>query len=136
MLIKNVLEYDYNYAEYLITDGLFDLRCMCVSVPLSNGKVPVPGMEVAGIDVFSFTKTIIKKIDSDKEKRYLITKEKGAFEYLLRGEIIDRNKALVKIEGFTLSLNNDFESGFPDGYSEGEYIEFKADRLDVTLRNI
>lgn len=136
MLIKKVLEYDYNYAEYLVTDGVFDLRCMCISVPLSNGKIPVSGMEVAEIDVFNFGKTIIKKIDNAIEKKSLIIKGKQTFEYLLRGKIIDKNNSLVSIEGFTLSLKNDFEHGFPDGFLEGDYIEFVADRLDATLSDI
>ena len=35
MYIKEVLKYDWNYAEYIVTDGKYDLKCMCESVPFS-----------------------------------------------------------------------------------------------------
>ena len=40
MHIKKVLEYDYNYAQYIVTDGRNDVKCVCMSVPLPNGKKP------------------------------------------------------------------------------------------------
>ena len=43
--IKHILEYDYNYAEYIVTDGKYDIVCMCLSVPLENNN-PKIGMKV------------------------------------------------------------------------------------------
>ena len=44
--IKHILEYDYNYAEYIVTDGKYDIVCMCFSVPLENNNDPKIGMKV------------------------------------------------------------------------------------------
>ena len=44
MHIKKVLEYDYNYAQYIVTDGRNDVKCVCMSVPLPNGKKPESGL--------------------------------------------------------------------------------------------
>ena len=46
MKIKQILEYDYNYAEYIITDGKYYIVCMCLSVPLRNNKVPKIDMKI------------------------------------------------------------------------------------------
>ena len=46
MEIKQILEYDYNYAEYIVTDGKYDIVCMCLSVPLENNNEPKIGMKV------------------------------------------------------------------------------------------
>ena len=49
MHIKKVLEYDYNYAQYIVTDGRNDVKCVCMSVPLPNGKKPESGLEITKI---------------------------------------------------------------------------------------
>lgn len=33
---KKIIEYVYNYAEYIVTDGKYDINCICDSVPLPN----------------------------------------------------------------------------------------------------
>lgn len=38
MEIKHILEYDYNYAEYIVADGKHDIVCMCLSFPLESNK--------------------------------------------------------------------------------------------------
>ncbi len=46
MEINHILEYDYNYAEYIVTDGKYDIVCMCLSVPLENNNDLKIGMKV------------------------------------------------------------------------------------------
>lgn len=36
----------YSYAVYQISDGLYELRCVCNSVPLPNEMVPKVGRKV------------------------------------------------------------------------------------------
>lgn len=132
MQIKEILKFDYNYAEYIITDGNYDVICLCLSVPLPNNKVPIKGMEVDMIYPFTFD-TIDIRMNNEK-KEFLIQKKNSHFEYFLRGMIINKEKALLKIDGFVICLEKDFEEGFNDHYQIGDFIEFKADRLDCELK--
>ena len=52
MKIKRILEYDYNYAEYIVTDGKYDIVCMCLSVPLENDNEPKIWMKVENLYAF------------------------------------------------------------------------------------
>ena len=45
MEINHILEYDFNYAEYIVSDGKYDIVWMCLSVPLENNN-PKIGMKV------------------------------------------------------------------------------------------
>ena len=67
MYIKKVLDYSYNYTEYIVSDGKNDIVCMCISVPLSDGKIPKDGMSVSNIYIFSLNELSIQKIDKGKE---------------------------------------------------------------------
>jgi len=133
MYIKEILKYDSNYAEYIVTDGNYDIRCMCVSVPLPLNKKPEVGMSVISISAFCFNDIKIKIINDNKDKFSYIQNEKSWFEYTLRGKIIDVRKALVSVKGFIISLEYDFDSGFPNDYKENDFIEFTVDRLDAKL---
>lgn len=132
MKIKEILEFDYNYAKYIVTDGNYDIVCICLSVPLPNNEVPLRGMEVEMIYPFTFDPIDIK-INRNK-KEFLIQKKKSNLEYFLRGIILNKEKAIVKIENFVICLEKDFEEGFNDRYQIGEFIEFKVDRLDCELK--
>lgn len=132
MHIKKILKFDFNYAEYIVTDGNYDVICLCLSVPLPNNDVPVKGMEVEMIYSFTFD-TIDIRINNDK-KEFLIQKKDSHFEYNLRGMIINKERALVKIESFVICLEKDFEEGFNDQYQIGDFIEFRVDRLDCELK--
>lgn len=132
MKIKEVIEFDYNYAKYIVTDGNYDINCICLSVPLPNNEVPVKGMKVEMIYPFTFDPIDIK-INNDK-KEFLIQRKGFPLEYFLRGMILNKEKALVKIENFVICLEKDFEEGFNDQYQIGDFIEFKVDRLDCELK--
>lgn len=133
MFIKEILKYNYNYAEYIVTDGKNELICICLSVPLLSNQRLQTGMKVSIIDAFSYKGTFIRKIE-DNERQITIQKGKSWFEYVLCGRIIDVNKALVQVEGFTISLENDFVDGFETKrYKQNDIITFSVDRLDSTL---
>ena len=66
MRIKKVLEYDYNY-EYIVTDGINDVKCVCMSVPLPNGRKPERGLNITKIYAFSVEGVILKKSNWRKE---------------------------------------------------------------------
>lgn len=67
MRIKKVLEYDYNYAEYIVTDGINNVKCVCMSVPLPNGRKPESGLNITKIYAFSVEGVILKKSNWRKE---------------------------------------------------------------------
>lgn len=133
MQIKEILKYDYNYGEYIVTDGINDLICMCVSVPLPNNISPEVGMTISSLYAFSFEDIKIVKLTSTETKEFTIKKGKSYFEYSLQGKIIDVKKALVQVYGFIISLEYQFSDGFSSDYSEGDFIKIEVDRLDCRI---
>ena len=80
MEIKHILEYDYNYAEYIVTDGKYDIVCMCLSVPLENNNDPKIGMKVDSLYTFSYNDSIVLKVSN--ANKYNIQKDpKNHFKY-------------------------------------------------------
>jgi len=134
MRIEKVVRYDWNYAEYIVTDGINNIICMCVSVPLPDNKSPQAGMEVSMLYAFAFDDIKIVKIIKEEDKYFLIKKGTSYFNYKMRGRIVDKEKALVKIDGLLISLEYHFENGFPSYYSIGDFIDFKVDRLDCSIK--
>lgn len=134
MYINKIIVYDYSYAEYLVTDGVNDLLCMCLSVPLPNNETPKINMKVSNIFVFSYNDIYLKKVDNDNKKQDVIFKDNNDyFKYILRGHILNKSKAIVEVFNFRISLENYFPEGFDDTYKKNDYVEFIADRLDCII---
>ena len=133
MQIKEILKYDWNYGEYIVTDGYNDIVCMCVSVPLPDNLSPEIGMKISILYAFFFKDVKIEKLAKQEDKVFFIERGQTYFEYCLYGKIFDVKKALVKVYGFIVSLEYDFSDGFPSDYSEGDFIKINADRLDCCI---
>lgn len=134
MYIKKILEYNYNYAEYLVSDGECDLKCMCVSVPLPNNKEPYVGMQVIEIHPFCVHGITIIKITNDEYKNYkIIDSTNDYFKYTLRGRLIDSKRGIVEVFGFIISLEFEYPEGLCDDLYDGDFIEFVVDRLDCRI---
>lgn len=131
MVIKQILEYNFNYAEYVVTDGNYDLICMCLSVPLANNKEPKPGMRIGSIFAFSYSDTI--QLNVSKNRNCFIQKDKGYFEYKVCGNIVDCEKSLIKVFDFIISLEFSYPDGLPSMFNNNDYVEFQVDRLDCTI---
>lgn len=132
MEIKHILEYDYNYAEYIVTDGKYDIVCMCLSVPLENNTAPKIGMKVDSLYAFSYNGSIILKV-SNTNKCNIQKDSKKYFKYNLCGVVVDSKKSIIKVFDFIIDLSNDYPNGFDTIIKDGDYIEFKVDRIDCTL---
>ena len=52
MKISKINEYSYSYAEYLVSDGTYEIRCVCNSVPLADGSEPQIGMPIKMLYAF------------------------------------------------------------------------------------
>jgi len=129
MFIKKVITYDGYYAEYIVTDGKYDLICMDTSIPLPPGvKEPEQGMRIAKIFAFSIDDTNIKRIEDDKSKKCLVKKRKRPLSYYLQAEIIDKESALVRIGRLIIETEE-----LSDDLKNGDFIGFEADRLDCLL---
>lgn len=135
MFIKEVVEYNYSYAEYLVSDGSHELRCMCLSVPLPNDKAPKVGMRISHIFAFSFNDKIdFIKVVNVNEKYDLIIKDTDShFQYKIRGHIINSEKAIVAVFGFNVCLGYYYPNGFNSDFAEGDFIEFIVDRFDSII---
>lgn len=136
MHIKKVLEYDYNYAQYIVTDGRNDVKCVCMSVPLPNEKKPESGLEITKIFAFSVEGVILKKVIEEKNMRDEIIKPLfDSLGYKLKGRILDSNKAIVQVFNFEIDLEYDYPDGLGDEFKNGEYVELSVDRLDCIIEN-
>lgn len=133
MEIKEILKYDWNYAEYIVTDGSNDLVCMCLSVPLPDDMCPQVGMKISTIYAFFHTEIRITKLMREENKKFSIEKGKSYFSYRLCGKITDMKKALIQVYAFVISLEYQFNDGFPSDYSDGDFIAFDVDRLDCCI---
>ena len=92
-------------------------------------------MFVAEISAFSMDNIELKLIIDSLSKTYLIENiKKYPLEQHIRGKIIDKQKALVGVGSLIISLQYDFEKGFPNNLVDGDFIEFKVDRLDCILK--
>lgn len=136
MHIKKVLEYDYNYAQYIVTDGKNDVKCVCMSVPLPNGRKPESGLEITKIYAFRVEGVIVKKIIEEKNKRDEIVKPLfDSLGYRLKGRILNSNKAIVQVFNFEIDLDYDYPDGMGEDFKNGDYVELSVDRLDCIIEN-
>jgi len=130
MFIKNVLTYQYNYAEYIVTDGKYDLICICDLVPFPpESKGPEIGMKIADISTFTFGRMNTNKIEDDENKIYLIEKGSRSFDYYLQAKVVDKEKALVAIGELIIEIDDEF----PKYLENGDFVGFEVDRLDCSL---
>lgn len=132
MYIKKVLDYSFNYAEYIISDGIYELICMCISVPLINGRVPEENMNISNIYVFVSDKISIQKMNNE-EKEYIKKNPNKYFGYEIQGHIIDVKKSILQVFGFRISLEYDYPNGLPNVYCEGDVIRLIVDRFDCEI---
>lgn len=132
MEIKQILEYDYNYAEYIVTDGKYDIVCMCLSVPLENNNEPKIGMKVDSLYAFSYNDSIILKV-SNTNKCNIQKDTKNYFKYNLCEIVVDSKKSIIKVFDFVIDLSNDYPNGFDTLIKDGDYVEFDVDRIDCIL---
>ena len=136
MHIKKVLEYDYNYAQYIVTDGRNDVKCVCMSVPLPNEKKPESGLKITKIYAFSVEGVILKKVIEEKNMRDEIIKPLfDSLGYKLKGRILDSNKSIVQVFNFEIDLEYDYPDGLGEEFKNGEYVELSVDRLDCIIEN-
>ncbi|MBR3790738.1 MAG: hypothetical protein IKK20_02930 [Clostridia bacterium] len=135
MYIKTILEHDYNYAEYVVTDGKNDLKCMCLSVPLSNGQIPKIGMKVEMLYAFSINSIKLKKVSTLSNEPFKI-QSCSYFGYFLQAQVFDAINALVKVGELIISLENDYPSGFPKHIKINDFVEFFVDRIDCVLEDL
>lgn len=129
--ISKIVEYCYNYAEFLVSDGIREVICISNDVPLPNNQEPQVGMPVKVLYVFTRYDPI--EIFVAEERKYYIKKsDKGYFDYDICGSIYDRAKSLIKVFDFIISLEYEYPDGI-DFLMEGEFVEFHVDRFDCDL---
>ncbi len=124
MYIKKIVEYVFNYAEYIVTDGKNDVRCICMSVPLPNGLEPKVGMEITKIYIFTINDLEIKLAKNKKE----VIKHRLGLSYKIIGKVIARN--IIECLGYKFTFYED-----TIGFEIGDYVEVIADRLDCIVEN-
>ena len=131
MKISKINEYSYSYAEYQVSDGDKEIRCVCNSVPLPNGLEPQIGMPIKMLYAFCFEDILIKEEKS--ANCHKITKlGKYGFQYEIIGTILHKKKSLIKVFDFTISLEYFYPNGI-SGFEEGDIVSIIIDRMECEL---
>ena len=131
MKISKILEFNYNYGEYLVSDGSHEVRCICNSIPLPNNQEPKVGMSVKTLYAFSYAENI-DLIISQNRNYYIQKDKKYYFKYKVCGTIENHQKALIRVFDFIISLGYYYPDGFNFLLEDG-YVEFEVDRFDCDL---
>lgn len=71
-----------------------------------------------------------------KDEKYLLERGLQPLEYRIRGIIVDKLNALVKVYGFYINLSKEIEDSEFDVFNNGDIIEFTADRIDSELKGL
>ena len=131
MKISKINEYAYSYAEYQVSDGNKEIRCVCNSVPLAGGLEPQVGMPVKMLYAFCLEDILIKpEKSSDCHK---ITKiRKYGFEYKIIGTVLSKKDSLIKVFDFIISLEYFFSNGII-GFEDGDNVSMIVDRIECEL---
>ena len=131
MKISKIIEYSYSYAEYQVSDGDKEIRCVCNSVPLPNGLEPQIGMPIKMLYAFCLEDILIRKDQSANGHK--ITKlGKYGFQYEIVGTILHKKKSLIKVFDFIISLEYFYPNGISD-FEEGDIVSIIIDRIDCEL---
>ena len=131
MKISKINEYSYSYAEYQVSDGDKEIRCVCNSVPLPNGLEPQIGMPIKMLYAFCLEDILIKEEKS--ANCHKITKiGKYGFQYEIDGTILNKMNSLIKVFDFTISLEYFYPNGISD-FEEGDIVSIIIDRIECEL---
>ena len=131
MKISKIIEYAYSYAEYLVSDGTYEIICVCNSVPLAGGVEPQIGMPIKMLYAFCFEDILIKEEKS--ANCHKITKiGKYGFQYEIVGTILNKKNSLIKVFDFIISLEYFYPDGISD-FEEGDIVSITIDRIDCEL---
>lgn len=131
MKISKINEYSYSYAEYQVSDGEKEIRCVCNSVPLPNGLEPQIGMPIKMLYAFCLEDILIK--EEKTANCHKITKlGKYGFQYEIVGTILNKKKSLIKVFDFTISLEYFYPNGISD-FEEGDIVSIIIDRIECEL---
>lgn len=131
MKISKINEYSYSYAEYQVSDGDKEIRCVCNSVPLPNGLEPQIGMSIKMLYAFCLEDILIKEEKS--ANCHKITKiGKYGFQYEIVGTILNKMNSLIKVFDFIISLEYFYPNGISD-FEEGDIVSIIIDRIECEL---
>lgn len=131
MKISKINEYSYSYAEYQVSDGNKEIRCVCNSVPLADGVEPQIGMPVKMLYAFCLEDVLIKEEKS--ANCHKITKVgKYGFQYEIIGTVLSKKDSLIKVFDFIISLEYFYPNGLTD-FEDGDNVSIIIDRIECEL---
>jgi hypothetical protein len=131
MWISKINEYSYSYADYLISDGKREIRCVCNSVPLPNGLEPKIGMAIKKLYAFCYEDILMTR--QKTVGHHNITKtEKNGFQYKIIGAVINKKESLIKAFDFIISLEYFYPDGI-DEFDDGDVVSVLVDRIECEL---
>ena len=131
MKISKINEYSYSYAEYLVSDGNKEIRCVCNSVPLADGSEPQIGMPIKMLYAFCLEDILIKEEKSANCHKITKIGEYG-FQYEIVGTILNKKNSLIKVFDFIISLEYFYPDGISD-FEEGDIVSITIDRIECEL---
>ena len=129
--IIKIYEYSYSYAEYQVSDGNREIRCICNSVPLPDDLEPQVGMPVKLLYAFCYNNLFIKKVSSTSCHK-IKKRAEYFFGYEIIGTVLNKKASLIKAFDFIISLEYFYPDGITD-FEEGDVVLIVADRMECEL---
>ena len=121
MYISDIIHFNKkdSEAELRISDGNYSLNCY--AYPIETVAV---NQKVSGIYGLLCTE-IVKSF----EDNYCINKLPQYYAYSLTAKVLSKNSSTVQIGNLKIYL----DGYIPNDISEGEYISFRVQRLDLNI---
>lgn len=119
MHIQTVLHFDKGdgEAEVIVSDGEYEL--LCHAFPIAAVEI---GMPVSGLSGFSCSDMV-----RAENPRCGVTKLPPYFAYHMTGILFSKQKRIVRVGG----LEIDLDAYMPNDLSDGEYVSFDVQRVDL-----
>ena len=138
MKIKKINDLSKYEGEFTITDGSFDISGTCISLPLPGNRIPEIGLQVSRVYAFFLTDNPdVKKLYRESDHKYILKKNSlFGMAYFVQGYVLDSEKFLIKVFGFTISLEYLYGTEYCNkkfDFTNGDWISFTVDRFDVEI---
>ena len=119
MHIQTVLHFDKGdgETEVIVSDGEYEL--LCHAFPIAAVEI---GMPVSGLSGFSCSDVV-----RAENPRCGATKLPPYFAYHMTGILFSKQKRIVRVGG----LEIDLDAYMPNDLSDGEYVSFDVQRVDL-----
>ena len=119
MHIQKIMRFDKKSkeAEVIVSDGAYEI--LCYAFPIDTIRI---GMIVGGLSGFSCG-NVVRAV----RQHCAVSKLPSYFAYHMTGIVLSKQERIVCVGGLKIRL----DESIPNDISDGEYVSFEVQRLDL-----